>query len=113
MLINIGSDSNNVKNSLVAVQTLDSVFQFDAVASDLFRVWLHSVPAEAGSREQICSEISTQLSKRSGMENDVENVAAKYPSIFINESLMSLIRSKILKNKFKGYFTDCLKGMVR
>ena len=46
MLVNIGSDSSNVKNSLVAVQTLESVFQFDPVFSDLFRVWLHSMPNE-------------------------------------------------------------------
>ncbi len=46
MLVNIGSDSSNVKNSLVAVQTLESVFQFDPLFSDHLRIWLHSMPLE-------------------------------------------------------------------
>ena len=48
MLVNIGSDSSNVKNSLVAVQTLESVFKFEKIFSDMFRVWLHSMPLDSG-----------------------------------------------------------------
>jgi len=63
-------------------------------------------------REQICSEISSVLTKRRETKSQLEDVLAKYPGILLNESLLALIRSKVLKKKFKDYFLACLSGMV-
>ena len=47
------------------------------------------------------------------MKGQLESVVAKYPGIVLNESLLALVRSKILKKKFKDYFLACLSGMVK
>ena len=64
-------------------------------------------------REQICYELSTVLTQRETMHNQLETVTTRYPTLILNDALMSLVRSKVLKKTFGDYYNACLRGLVR
>jgi hypothetical protein len=78
----------------------------------LFRVWLHCIPVDAESRDPICAEISGSLVRRSQAADDLESILRKHPELQLNDALLSLVRSKTLKKKFRSYFKASLIGMA-
>lgn len=112
LLISITVESPNVQNRQTSLTTLAVLMNLSQTSRDLFRIWLHLANVSGEETDKLCEIISTALIQRHGLKNDADEILEKYPALNLNKSLLSLIRSKALKKKFKTLFFEALTQMA-
>ena len=112
LLVSIGAETVDDKNFETAAKTVSSIFGLGQVFTDMMKVWLRAAASNEDDLGKICDEISSALMKQTELEADLSKVGEAHPAVQLNGPLLALIRSKILKKKFRTFYVEALSKMV-
>ena len=113
LLVTIGAETAEDKNFETAAKTVGSIFGFGPVFTDMTKVWLRSAAAIEDDRAKICDEISSALMRQAELEVEVRKVVEAHPGVQLNGPLLGMVRSKMLKKKFRALYIEAISKMVK